>query len=55
MLLVWREQFLSNTKENVDFLARNKIDKARAEQSAKIGKKYLLALAEQIDENEDEE
>ena len=36
-------------------LAQNKIDKARAEQSAKIGKKYLLALAEQIDENEDEE
>ena len=44
---VWREQFLSNSKgkENVKFLAQNQIDKARAEQSAKIGKKYLLALA----------
>ena len=35
-------------------LVRNKSDKARAEQSVNIGKKYLMALAEQMDENEEQ-
>ena len=44
--------FSAIAKDNVEMLARNKSDKARAEQSVNIGKKYLMALAEQMDENE---